>query len=68
MNAMTETLHLNLAKFLITNGSLRHWVVTYDDSPLIRSAYADAAIDDLDVRYALQEKRSAGELLISPKL
>jgi DNA adenine methylase len=66
MNAMSEMLHLNLAKFLIGNRDMSHWVLTYDDHPLIRSAYAGAVIDELDVRYSLQKKRSANELLIVP--
>lgn len=66
MNAMSELLHLNLAKFLIHNEAMPHWVVTYDDNPLIRSAYGDASVDTLDVRYTLQKKRTAGELLITP--
>ena len=66
MNAMSELLHLNLAKFLITSDQMRHWVVTYDDHTLIRSAYAKVQVDELDVRYTLQHKRNASELLITP--
>lgn len=66
MNAMSELLHLNLAKFLIGNADMPHWLVTYDDHPLIRSAYAGANVETLDVRYTLQNKRSAGELVIVP--
>jgi DNA adenine methylase len=66
MNAMSERLHLNLAKFLIGNTDMPNWVVTYDDNPLIRSAYSAALLEDLGVRYSLQNKRSAGELLIAP--
>lgn len=65
MNAMTELLHLNLANFLIKNEDMQHWVVTYDDHSLIRSAYSAARIEELDVRYTLQSKRKAGELLIT---
>lgn len=66
MNAMSELLHLNLAKFLIGNSDMPYWLVTYDDHPLIRSAYASASVETLDVRYTLQNKRSAGELVIMP--
>lgn len=66
MNAMSELLHLNLAKFLIGNVDMPHWLVTYDDHPLIRSSYAKANIETLEVRYTLQNKRSAGELVIMP--
>jgi DNA adenine methylase len=66
MNSMSEMLHLNLAKFLIESTEMPHWVVTYDDHPLIRSAYSGAVVEELGVRYSLQKKRSAGELLIVP--
>lgn len=66
MNAMSELRHLDLAKFLIQNRNMPHWLVTYDDHPLIRSAYANATLEELSVRYSLQKKRSAGELLITP--
>lgn len=68
MNAMSELLHLNLAKFLIGNNDMPHWVVTYDDHPLIRTAYSRAAVEELQVHYSLQKKRSAGELLIVPAI
>lgn len=66
MNAMSELLHMNLAKFLIGNVDMPYWLVTYDDHPLIRLVYSTATIETLDVRYTLQTKRSAGELIIMP--
>ena len=66
MNAMSEMLHLNLAKFLITTKQMPNWLVTYDDAPLVREAYRDAIIEDLGVKYSLQRKRAASELLIAP--
>jgi len=66
MNAMSEALHMNLAAFLIGNKDMPHWLVTYDDCTLIRASYKEAAIEGLEVKYSLQKKRSAGELLITP--
>jgi DNA adenine methylase len=67
MNSMTESIHRSLAKYLVKERSdIRHWMVTYDDDPLIRHSYADASIDILSVKYSLQKKRMAGELLILP--
>lgn len=65
-NGMTELRHLDLAKFLIGNTKVPHWIVTYDDDPLIRTAYSKVSVEPLDVRYTLQSKRKAGELLITP--
>lgn len=42
------------------------WLLTYDDRPLIRSAYELANVKDLNVRYSLQSTRAAGELFITP--
>jgi DNA adenine methylase len=66
MNAMSEALHMNLAAFLIANRDMPHWLVTYDDCSLIRASYQKAVIEDLTVKYSLQLKRAAGELLIAP--
>lgn len=66
MNAMSEALHMNLASFLISNKNMPNWLVTYDDCPLIRSCYRSVSVDVLDVKYSLQAKRKASELIISP--
>ena len=42
------------------------WMMTYDDSPLIREVYADASISRFPVRYSLQHKRLEGEIRITP--
>lgn len=64
LNAMNEPKHIGLSD-LLQDGSLPHWVLTYDDHPLIRQLYADQNISDLSVTYSLQQKRKDQEIVIS---
>ncbi|EXI76528.1 MAG TPA: DNA adenine methylase [Candidatus Accumulibacter phosphatis] len=57
--------HAELARYLGTQRVLP-WLVSYDDEPLIRDLYAEHQIDILPIRYSLQRKRAAHELLIAP--
>lgn len=57
--------HAELARYLTTQRVLP-WLVSYDDEPLIRDLYAEHQIDVLPIRYSLQRKRAAHELLIAP--
>jgi DNA adenine methylase len=43
------------------------WVVTYDDTPEIRSIYKERRQFSFDVNYTLQDKRLGTELLIASK-
>lgn len=43
------------------------WMVTYDDCAPIRAMYRKSCIETMPLRYSAQEKRSATELLITPK-
>lgn len=63
LNAMNEGKHIALSDML-QSGSLDHWILTYDDHPLIRTLYKDQAIEDLSVSYSLQKKRKEREVLI----
>ncbi|WKL57391.1 DNA adenine methylase [Asticcacaulis sp. ZE23SCel15] len=65
LNAMNEGKHIALSDIL-QNTLLQHWVLTYDDHPLIRSIYKDQKIVDLSVNYSLQNKRKEKEVLIEP--
>jgi len=65
LNAMNEGKHIALSDML-QNTQLRHWVLTYDDHPLIRSIYNKQRIEDLSVTYSLQNKRKEKEILIEP--
>ena len=42
------------------------WLMSYDDDPLIRSLYAEQRVSNLPIRYSLQKKMSANELVICP--
>lgn len=57
--------HAELAVYL-TKQRVLPWLVSYDDSALIRTLYEGHQIDLLPIRYSLQSKRSAQELLIAP--
>jgi DNA adenine methylase len=65
LNAYGPDDHAELAKYLSKQLSLP-WLVSYDDSNLIRELYAQHQIDILPIRYSLQNKRAAHELLIAP--
>jgi DNA adenine methylase len=65
LNAMNEGKHIALSDIL-QNSKLHHWVLTYDDHPLIRSIYHGQEISDLAVTYSLQNKRKEREVLIEP--
>lgn len=64
LNAMSEGKHIALSDML-QDGILPHWVLTYDDHPLIRSLYTKQKIKDLSVTYSLQNKRKEREILIN---
>jgi DNA adenine methylase len=63
LNAMNEGKHIALSDLLQGN-YLPHWVLTYDDHPLIRQIYVGQQITDLAVTYSLQRKRKEREVLI----
>ena len=65
LDAMSETSHRELARFLTDSSKIPNWLVTYDDSALIREAYAHAKIEPLQVRYSLHRKRTANELCVA---
>ncbi|WP_245525014.1 DNA adenine methylase [Mesorhizobium sp. M8A.F.Ca.ET.165.01.1.1] len=67
LNAMNDAKHIALSDIL-QNSKLRHWILTYDDHPLIRSLYGSQDISDLGVTYSLQNKRKEREVLIQPSL
>lgn len=47
----------------IKSGAPTHWILTYDDHPLVRENFDDLAIHKLQVRYSLASRRVEGELL-----
>lgn len=64
LNAMNEGKHVALSDML-QDGTLPHWVLTYDDHPLIRNIYSKQSFKDLSVTYSLQNKRKEREVLIN---
>lgn len=66
LNAYGPDDHSELAHYLGRQNILP-WLVSYDDAPLIRTLYAQHQINLLPIRYSLQDKRAAQELLIVPE-
>lgn len=65
LNAMDDAKHRLLARLLKQKRSLCHWLMTYDDHPLIWELYADRSPAHLPVRYSLQKKRMQKEVVVS---
>jgi DNA adenine methylase len=64
LNAYSRSDHARLERYLSRQKTL-HWIVSYDDSELVRYLYRLYSIKTLSINYSLQKKRSAKELLIS---
>lgn len=65
LNAYKPEDHAQLAHYLEAQNALA-WIMSYDDSDLVRELYAGYKIKLMPIRYTLQEKRSAQELIIAP--
>lgn len=65
LNAYREEDHDHVANYINRQKKLP-WVMSYDDSELIRDLYDANRIYDLPIQYSLQKKRSANELIIAP--
>lgn len=65
LNAYSPGDHATLAGYLGRQATLP-WLVSYDDTPLVRQLYSDHQLVPLPIRYSLNIKRSAQELLIAP--
>ena len=65
LNPYRNQHHRDLANFMQGQGNLE-WIMSYDDTEFIRSLYSDCTVSMLPVRYSLQRRRKAQELLISP--
>jgi len=66
LNSYAARDHVALAAYLGVQRTLP-WVVSYDDTELVRSLYAAQAIQPLPMRYSLHDKRVGSELLIAPR-
>ncbi|MBS1767712.1 MAG: DNA adenine methylase [Acidobacteria bacterium] len=65
LNAYMPKDHAKLAHYLEVQSSLP-WIMSYDDSELVRELYSDQKISLMPIRYSLQSKRTASELIIAP--
>ena len=66
LNAYEASDHRKLARYLHAQSTL-HWVMSYDDCELIKALYGSVSVRRFKINYALQRKRIAKELLVSPK-
>ncbi len=66
LNAYDERDHAKLARYIRGQTTLP-WIMSYDDTALVRKLYFDLQLANLSIPYSLQEKRSANELIIAPK-
>lgn len=65
LNAYSRGDHAMVSKYLDAQAILP-WVMSYDDTDLIRTLYERHCVTYLPIRYSLQKKRSTKELFISP--
>lgn len=65
LNAYEEKDHRELARY-ITHQQTLQWLMSYDDAALVRDLYFEQQLTSLPIRYSLQEKRTATELIIAP--
>jgi len=63
LNSYKDSDHVKLKETLEKDGDL-YWLLTYDDCPRINSLYRSFRSSDLPMNYALQEKRTAREVMI----
>lgn len=64
-NTYQEHDHRSLATYLTTRSDLK-WLLSYDNDHLIKALYRNMVIDNHFLRYSLQNRRPATELLIAP--
>ncbi|MDY0118900.1 MAG: DNA adenine methylase [Bacilli bacterium] len=67
INSFTKKDHTDLSK--VIKDLKNNWFLTYDDNPLIEELYKDIGIEKFDIKYSVQTKRTAKEIIVfSPKL
>jgi DNA adenine methylase len=65
LNSYEPKDHAQVASYLENQRKLP-WVMSYDDTELVRDLYKKHQIGFLPIRYSLQKKRVAKELIIAP--
>tara|TARA_R110002020_G_scaffold74540_24_gene190677 strand:+ start:642 stop:1403 length:762 start_codon:yes stop_codon:yes gene_type:complete len=63
LNAMSESKHSALADML-NSGRFPHWVLTYDNHPLVHRLYRDFRQRKIQVNYSLKTTRKEREILV----
>lgn len=66
LNAYLPKDHAKLASYIDAQKALP-WIMSYDDSELVRELYSNHFIALMPIKYSLQNKRTARELIISPQ-
>ena len=65
LNSYETKDHAQLARFIKGQRTLP-WIMSYDDTEVVRELYCDQQLTSLPIHYSLQTKRSAKELIIAP--
>lgn len=66
LNAYEPDDHGEISKY-IAQQKVLPWIMSYDDSELVRYLYKNQQVAFLPIRYSLQKKRTANELIIAPR-
>ena len=65
MSPGDDQFHIALANY-IQDEMQHNWLISYDDSKIIRDLYSTSKISEFPLAYSLQQRRKAQELLIAP--
>jgi len=65
LNAFEARDHAALSRYMLRQRVLP-WIMSYDDSDLVRQLYSGCRQGLLPINYTLQDKRTARELIIAP--
>ena len=65
MNSYSDRDHRSLAHYVRRQRILK-WAISYDDTEFIRKLYQSASISHISLKYSLQKKQKATELIIAP--
>lgn len=65
LNSYETKNHAQLARYIIGQRALP-WIMSYDDTDVVRTLYRDQQLTSVPIRYSLQTKRCAKELIIAP--
>lgn len=66
MNTYDQKDHCEISSYIMRQNVLS-WLMSYDDTSLVRDLYRNAKVSYMPIRYSLQSKRVAKELIIAPR-